>query len=103
MCATKDSLLLKGFQRSMSSWAASRLGVTASAGGRSHSCDRTYEPSTSRFDILSLRGLAFASLAENDSQVAISDGASPTTLLASGGPPAETPSSSNAQASPDAS
>ena len=73
MCATEDSLLLKGLHRSMISHAASGPGAIASAEGWSHSYSRTYDLNTSRFDILCLRGPVFASLDENDNLAAISD------------------------------
>ena len=103
MCATKDSLLLKGLQWSMVSRAASRIGATVSVEGRSYSYNRTYEPSISQSGSLGLRGPTFASLAENNDPTTISDGASPTTPTTLGDPPVRTPSSSDAYASLEAS
>ena len=73
------------------------------AEGRFHSYDRTYEPGINRSGSLRLRGLAFAGLAENDGPIAISDRASPSTPVALGDPPDGIPSSSDAQASLEAS
>ena len=72
------------------------------AKGRSHSCGRTYKPNIS-WCSLGLRGPAFASLVKNDGPAAISDEASPTTPSALGGHPVGTLSSTDAQASPEAS
>ena len=63
MCATEDSLLLKGLKRSMISQAASGLRATMSAEGQTHSYGNIYEPSISRSSSLGLREPAFASLA----------------------------------------
>ena len=103
MHATEDSLLLNGLWRSMISRVASGPGATMSAEGQSHSYGSTYEPNINRSSSLSLLGPTFASLVENDSLTAISDGASPTTPSALGGPPVGTPSSNDAQASLEAS
>ena len=99
----EESLLLKGLQRSMISWAASGIRASVSVEGWYHFYGRTYELSISRSGSLGLQGLAFASLVENDGPMVIFDRASPTTPSALGGPPIGTPSSNDAQDSLEAS
>ena len=99
MCETKDSLLLKGLQRSMIYWAPSGPGAIVSAEGWTHSCGGTYKLTNSWLGILGLRGLALTSLVKNDGAAATSNRASAITPSAPGDPLTWIPSSGGAQAS----
>ena len=55
MCATEESLLLKGFQLSIIDWASFRPGAGVSTEGWPHSIGLTYELSISLLGSLALR------------------------------------------------